>query len=217
MEVLPPPTGNVISRYSDEKTVAKTGITLASAGLSTATHLSILTFGAAASATGIGLVIAGAALTVATMGMSANAAYKTYNHRSNLQAIYERRGCYACRAWPSYSIDHKEHAYIAETILPYIIDQKGKKLAKKVAGTVGLGALTSGYGMARNLYKRATGTLGQERGALASWLSLHFMTHNCGLAQSIVAELYSFEEMLWLLEKDTDTATPLLMRKMASS
>jgi hypothetical protein len=43
------------------------------------------------------------------------------------------------------------------------------------------------------------------------------MTHNCGLAQSIVAELYSFEEMLWLLEKDTDTATPLLMKKMAST
>jgi hypothetical protein len=217
MEILPPPKGNVISRYETEKTVLTTGVTIGSSGVSAATHLSILTFGAAASATGIGLVIAGAAFSVATMGMSATSAYKTYNHRSNLQAIYERKGCYACRAWPSYSVDHKEHAYIADTVLPYIIDQKGKKLAKKVAGTVGLGALASGYGIARNLYKRASGTLGVERSALAGWLSLHFMTHNCGLAQSIVAELYSFEEMLWLLEKDTDTATPLFMKKMAST
>lgn len=217
MEITPAPKGNVISRYSAEKSVLKAGVTIASSGISAAQHLSILTLGAAASATGIGLVVAGAALTAATMGASAASAYKTYNHRSSLQAIYERKGCYACRAWPSYSVDHKEHAYIADVILPYIIAQKTEKLAKKVTGSVGLGVLTSGYGVARNLYKRATGTLGQKRAEAATWLSHHFMTHNCGLAQSIVAELYSFEEMLWLLEKDTDTATPLLMKKMTST
>lgn len=217
MAITPPPTGNVISRYSTEKKVVKAGVTIASSSLSAAQHLSLLTFGAAASATGIGLVVAGAALTAATMGSSAVSAYKTYNHRSNLQSILERKSCYGCRTWEGRDSNYKEHSKIADEILPYIISQKTEKLAKKAIGTTGLGVLTSGYGVVRNLYKRAVGTLGAERGAAASWLSLHFMTHNCGLAQAIVAELYSFEEMLWLLEKDTDTATPLLMAKMTST
>lgn len=224
------PIGNVpsgyakeISRHETEKSVLKTGTTLASAGFSAAQfatgapNIALLAAGAAASATGIGLVVTGAVLTVATIGASARSAYKTYHHRSHLQDILGRKSCYGCKPWPAYSEDQKEHTKIADEVLPYIISQKGEKLAKKSVGAVGGGILTSVYGMGRAIYKSAAGTKGVKRAEFAGELSHHFMTHNCGLAQAIVAELYSFEEMLWLLEKDTDTATPLFMRKMTST
>lgn len=218
-----------ISRQDMAKMLLKGGVGAAGGGISAAQFLSgapslaLLVTGAAASATGIGLVISGAVLTVGTMGASAVSAYKTYNHRANLQEIFGRKGCYACRKWPAHGTagDQKEHMLIADKILPYIISQKGEKLAKKsvaaVGGLAGAGILTSGYGAIRAIYKAAMGTKGVARGENAVALTHHFVTHNCGLAQAIIAELYSFEEMLWLLTQDDDTITPFVMKKMAST
>jgi hypothetical protein len=51
----------------------------------------------------------------------------------------------------------------------------------------------------------------------ASWLAVDLITHNCALAQAIVANLYSFEEMLWLQRLDSEELIPLLEEKMKST
>ena len=58
---------------------------------------------------------------------------------------------------------------------------------------------------------------GVLRHQMAYELAVHLVTHNCGLAQGIVAELFSsYEKMRWMLEQDTGTLTPLLAEKLKS-
>jgi hypothetical protein len=89
--------------------------------------VALITAGAAASATGIGLVVTGAVFTMATAGLSAVSAHKSRIHRNALEAIYERRNADVCgpvdpadRA----SVDRAAHKVIAEEVLPYLIEQK---------------------------------------------------------------------------------------------
>lgn len=173
---------------------------------------------AAASATGIGLVVTGAAITLTTCGLSAVSAYKTSQHVAVLERIAARRYSYDCTGL-MFQSNRREHTHIADDVLPYLILQKEEKQARKSIGAVPLagGALTGAYSMGRYLYKKAKGTLGETRTAMAFDLTKHFLTHNCGLAQAIVAELYSFEEMVWLCEQDPDDVVKLLARKMTSN
>lgn len=47
--------------------------------------------------------------------------------------------------------------------------------------------------------------------------AVHLVTHHCGLAQAVVAELFSsVEKMQWMLSQDTDVLTPLIMEKLKS-
>ena len=177
----------------------------------------LATGAAAASATGIGLVVTGAAITVTTCGLSALSAYKTGQHLAVLEKIAARKGSYECTGL-MFEANRREHTHIADDVLPYLILQKAEKQARKSVGAVPLaGALTSAYSIGRYIYKKAKGTLGEKRTAMAFDLTKHLLTHNCGLAQAIVAELYSFEEMVWLCEQDPPDVIKLLARKMASN
>jgi hypothetical protein len=201
------PDGEAISNHwvtakkAGKGTMAAGGAVInAAQHFSGASAVALATGAAAASATGIGLVVGGAAITVATCGLSAYSAYKTGKHLEVLEKIHERR-------------------HIADDVLPYIILQKAEKQARKAVGAVPMAgsAVTAVYSLGRNLYKRAKGTLGEKRTAMATDLTKHFLTHDCGLAQAIVAELYSFEEMLWLCEQDPQDVIKLIARKMTSN
>ena len=68
------------------------------------------------------------------------------------------------------------------------------------------------------MYRAATKeNKGVLRNQMAYELAVHLVTHDCALAQGIVAELFSsYEKMLWMLFQDTNTITPLLAEKLKS-
>lgn len=80
---------------------------------------------------------------------------------------------------------------------------------------IGLGETVRAAG--KKLLKWHRGALGQKREAHAATLAEHLITHDCALAQAIVAELFSFEEMLWLLQQDDDEVHKLLAEKLKST
>jgi hypothetical protein len=227
MEVQEPPAGTAINRWRTEKQVGKAGMAVAGAGVQVAqfvtgtSTVALVAAGAAASATGIGLVVTGAALTLGTAAFSAVAAHKSRLHRNSLQAIFDRVNAYACGPVTTGSdaeINRFEHKCIAQDVLPYIIEQKNKKYHRKVVGAVpGVGLLETARAIGKKAYKAATGSLGIERNRSARWLARHLITHNCGLTQAIVAELYSFEEMLWMLDQEFDAVVKLLEDKLKST
>jgi hypothetical protein len=216
--------GEQISKYSNW--AKKGGKAAMSAGGMAVSHfehgvgaLALATGAAAASATGVGLVVTGAAITLATCGLSARSAHKTGKHLEVLEQIYERRSGLACKGLAGDTNRH-EHTHIADDVLPYIILQKAEKQARKSIGAVPvLGSAAAGaYSVGRGIYKSIRGTRGKTRSAMATDLTKHFLSHNCALVQFIVSELYSFEEMIWLREQeDTKKVVELLMRKMASN
>jgi hypothetical protein len=226
MEIQPPPEGTPVNRWRTTKRTGKVGLTIAGVGVQVAQQatgastLALLTAGAAASATGIGLIVTGAALTLSTSILSARSAYKSREHRNHLQAIQDRVNAYACMTidGKDASLRPIEHQTIADGVLPYLIEQKSTKYHRKVVGAVpGLGLLESVRAIGNKAYKAATGTLGVKRHRAARWLALHLITHNCGLAQAIVAELYSFEEMLWIKDQEFKEVVKLLEDKMKST
>ena len=185
------------------------------AGVST---VALATGAAAASATGIGLIVTGAAITLTTCGLSAMSAYKTGQHLAVLEKIAARRHSYDCTGL-MFQSNRREYTQIAEEVLSYLILQKSEKQARKTIGAVPIAgsALTSAYSIGRYVYKKAKGKLGDTRNTMAFDLTKHLLTHNCGLAQAIVAELYSFEEMVWLCQQDPKDVVKLLARKMTSN
>jgi hypothetical protein len=227
MAIEEPGAGVPINRWRTGKQVAKVGGVVGGMGIQAAqfatgtSTLALVTAGAAASATGIGLIVTGAALTLGMAATSAVAAHKSRLHRNHLQAIADRVRAYACGPVDptnAEGLNRFEHECIANDVLPYIIEQKNKKFHRKVVGAVpGVGLLESARAIGKKAYKAATGTLGQERNRSARWLAKHLITHNCGLTQAIVAELYSFDEMLWLLEQDFPTVVRFLEDKLKST
>ncbi|WP_444931164.1 hypothetical protein ACJJIF_05085 [Microbulbifer sp. SSSA002] len=220
IDIRPPLSfGKVVSRHRTAKAVAG-GVGSAAYygvwGAQTATGATLtgLATGAAAatSATGVGLVVAGTALSVGYAGLAARSAYKTHHHLKALKKIYENRKSYDCTCKSSIA-----HDYVSGQILPYIIEQKSKKLHRKVVeATPGVSTAEYMRKAVKNLYKRSQGTLGEKRTFAAEWLAQHLISHDCELANAIVAELYSQEEMLWIRTQDNDVVAPLLELKLKS-
>jgi hypothetical protein len=226
MDIQPPPDGTPVNRWRTAKRTGKVGLTVAGVGVQVAQYatgastLALVTAGAAASATGIGLIVTGAALTLSTAVLSARSANKSRVHRNHLQAIQDRVNTYACNPIDNdkASLREMEHQVVATGVLPYLIEQKSTKYHRKVVGAVpGLGLVESVRAVGKKAYKAATGTLGVKRHRAARWLALHLISHNCGLSQAIVAELYSFEEMLWIKDQDFKEVVKLLEDKMKST
>jgi len=220
IDIRPPQNfGKVVSRHRNAKAVA--GAVGSAAyygtwGAQTATGATLtgLATGAAAatSATGIGLIVAGTALSVGYAGLAARSAYKTHNHLNGLKKIFLERKSFECTCKGSVA-----HDYISGQVLPYIIEQKTKKLHRKmVEATPGVSTFEYSRKAIKNLYKRAQGTLGQKRTFAAEWLAQHLISHDCELANAMVAELYSEEEMLWIRTQDNDVVAPLLELKIKS-
>ncbi|MCO1335112.1 hypothetical protein MO867_12300 [Microbulbifer sp. OS29] len=220
IDIRPPQNfGKVVSRHRTAKMVAgtvgsaayygtwgaqtATGATLT--GLATGTAV-------ATSATGIGLIVAGTALSVGYAGLAARSAYKTHNHLNALKKIYASRKTYDCPCQGSIA-----HDYVSGQVLPYIIQQKTKKLHRKmVESAPGISTAEYTRKALKNIYKRTRGTLGKKRTFAAEWLAQHLISHDCELANAIVAELYSEEEMLWIRTQDNDVVAPLLELKLKS-
>jgi hypothetical protein len=209
---------------SGAKQVASKGLDAAGPGLATYTTatgggaIALATGAAAASATGIGLVVVGALATVGASAKSIVAATSSKQHRDTLKKMYERKNAYACVLPEGVDGDRDvmAHERIGANVLPYAIEQKDKKYVRRgISAVPVLGSLPMKIHQA---YRYATKeNRGVLRDQMAYELAVHLVTHNCGLAQGIVAELFSsYEKMRWMLEQDTDTVTPLLKEKLKS-
>jgi hypothetical protein len=209
------------------KTVATAGNTAGSVGLTIAStvtgHSSLavagaIAAGAAVSATGIGLVVAGAALTLASMATNATAMYSTTKHVIALKKIAGNPGKFRACKCMNYSLvtpdmSH-DHGSISKIVLPYIISQKTEKAVKKGIGTAGGGLLTNVYRLGRYAFKADRG---KKRTLYAQVLTRHLITHDCALAGAIVAELFGdVEEMLRLRMFESKLSGPVIAAKMKS-
>jgi hypothetical protein len=216
------PDGKTVSSGT-MKSLAKKGLLGGSTGLSVAqfaTHtpsvLALTLGGAAASATGIGLVVTGAAATLTLASLSAVSAHKTLKHCDALEKIDGMQGCYDCRRVGGNmgSGDKAAHQKVGGLVLSYILAQKGEKALRKTVGAVpGVGLGETLYSVGRYLFKSNRGVVRNE---MAGLLAEHLITHNCGLAQAIVAELYSYEQMRWILFQDYEAVKFCLAEKMKS-
>lgn len=194
------------------------GITITQKATGAPTLVSLAKGSACASALGIPLLIAGGVLTLATSFISMHSALKTFEHENNLKMIRDKAGTFACDAFDSPG-NREQHAVIQRYILPYIIQKKDAKGGRKFMGAIPvMGAYEPVRAIGKKIYKYYKHTLGVNRRAAASWLGVHLITHNCGLCQSIVAELFSgFEKMLYLQTLNSKELIPLLMEKMKST
>jgi hypothetical protein len=217
--------GDLADRNRGIKRVAKAAMTGASLGgtaaqLATNTGAIALATGAAgaASATGIGLVAVGGAVTLAGIGFGASSLFKTDKHIGRLLKIQARAKSYQCTNLSSDPFTESMHRYVISIILPWIIHQKKHKRYKKGVDTLGGGLLTGLWSLGRKAGKWASGTLGKKRSRYAEFLAVHFLTSQCWLADAIVSELYSPGEMIWMKEPERTSAevAPLLADKMKS-
>jgi len=206
------------------KEVASKGLDAAGPGLTaytTATGtgaVALATGAAAASATGIGLIAVGALATVGTAAKSIVSARSSKHHRDGLIKMEQRKNAYPCRLPRDVEgeTDPMAHGRICANVLPYAISQKDTKYVRKAVGAIPvLGALPMKiHQMYRAVTKENKGVLRNE---MAYELAVHLVTHDCALAQGMVAELFSsYDKMLWMLFQDTNTLTPLLAEKLKS-
>jgi hypothetical protein len=222
-----PNFGGAVDRGRTGKRVASGVVSGASAGLTGAqlgTGTSALAVGgavatgAAVSATGVGLVAAAAALTVGSIVVNATSMVKTIAHFEKLREIQARYEAneYLCKCLSADGGMANDHFAIGTQILPYIIQQKTDKAVKKGIGSVGLGMLTTLYTVGRAAYKSLASTKGVKRNFYAHVLARHLITHDCRLAEAIVAELLSWSEMEILKGKDSDLVGAAIADKMKS-
>jgi hypothetical protein len=217
-----------VDRHRTQKRIASGVSTAASLGISGAqlgTGVSsigvatALVTGVAVSATGVGLVATAAALTLGSMYTNAASFGSTLGHRNRLQAIkkaYDSGQYNRCECLVDGSKMARDHDWIGTKILPYIINQKTEKAAKKGIGTFALGSLVTAYSIGRSAYKSITSTKGVKRNFYAHVLARHLITHECSLVEHIVCELLSSQEMAVLKGQNSDTAGAALKDKMKS-
>lgn len=219
--------GKEVRRWRMTKKGAKRGLIVSSAALSTAqtatsspTLVTLALTGAAAgaSATGIGLLVTGSVLMLASNALSWHSFLRTCEHLGGLRQIDAKKHSYECSHLAGRERNNEEHTIIKEQVLPYIILKKDAKTSHKFVGAIPVAnVLESGRAVLKKGIKFLAGSLGKHRRDAASWLAVHLITHNCALAQAIVANLYSFEEMLWLQRLDSEELIPLLEEKMKST
>lgn len=228
---VPLPSGNWPNRQSLHKPLNKGGevdrhrnlkrlgnytsqaATAANLGVKGAMQFGAIAAIGAASATGIGLAVAGGALTVGSLVKAGRSWSKTSGHLDGLRQILRDRERYTCIALPGASGETVMHEHIGNAILPYIISQKEKKLFRKKVSTLGGGAGVSLYQVLHAAFKKDRGKL---RNYYAHALATHLITHECQLADDIVAELYSEPECEIIKRMASDPAGELLADKMRS-
>jgi hypothetical protein len=185
----------------------------------------------ALSATGIGLLVLGGVATAASSGLALSAYKSTSGHLRKLMILWNHRNSPELRrcdyigevnplhAGDPYAralaIQSPDHDIVANQVLPYIIKQKSRKLArKKLSATPIIGLVEGGRAILNHLVKSNQGKVRKEH---ALWLANHFCEYDCELSRQIVAELYSVKEMYWLLDQKPTDAAELLAQKMQST
>jgi hypothetical protein len=231
-----PEFGLVDDAKSAFKSVAKAGMTVASKSLTVAQHAGAAAnavhvggaLGAAATGIGvatggIGFVAAGAAFSLISFVKDTASWVKTNEHINDLNDVLRLRNLCKCWALQGGSDERFRHfhTYIRDTILPWIIRQKKQKAFKKGASAVTLGTggiLTTGVGVARNLYKRAKGTLGTKRSYYADVLAVHFLTHSCELVERILWSLFSDDDLVAKMRySSSQVIGPIIAKKLKST
>ncbi len=136
-----------------------------------------------------------AALQVTKSVLAVRSAVSTKNHINGLQGIQEWQKIYFCNKLIG-SDNVCGHDAITQSILPYVIQQKKKKLAVKSVEAVPVvgGITTSVVKSGKKVKKILANELGKQRAEMARNLAEHFVTHDCTIADAIVAELYSEKE-----------------------
>jgi hypothetical protein len=223
------PSGHV-NRHRGLKVLGKRSLMTGKAGVSAATATTTalgmktgvvavagaVAAGTAVSATGVGLVAATTALTIAQSALSANSLRKTMDHLDGLKEIQKKVGSYkACR---TTSTAHGDagiyHRFIASQVLPYIIRQKTLKAVKKGVNIVPGGMLLTGLNGARRRFRKGVGL---KRTFYANVLGEHLITCDCDLAVAIVISLMgSAYDTQQLMLMDLSEVTPILAPKMKS-
>ncbi|MEK6238686.1 MAG: hypothetical protein N2C14_28535, partial [Planctomycetales bacterium] len=97
--------------------------------------------------------------------------------------------------------------------------QKGEKFARRTAFAVpGVNLFATLHSVGRAGWKKfVTKNKGEQRNRAAGRLVRHHFTHDCGLAEAIIGELYSEQEMLWIKHHcDWDFATQIIAAKLKS-
>ncbi len=186
--------------------------------------------GATVGTGGLALVGVAAAKTAAGHVLAGRSAFRTHKHIKELEQISDEllnypflgrrtETCHACHPLDPLSKSNEDHEYIAHVVLPYLIKQKKKKRRRKaLAATPVVGGLEMVRGTRRALYKMWAGTKGKMRKDMATRLARHFLTHDCPLAQEIIAKLLSSrEQMNWLKDKEEDAIVEVLMPKFKGS
>ncbi len=183
------------------------------------------------SATGIGGVVVGGVATLASSGLAIKSYSSTSGHLKRLMVLWnhrntpELRRCeFAGEANPARDGAGElvnaspDHGIVANQVLPYIIKQKSRKLRrKKIAAVPIFGLVEGGRTILNYLGKKIMGRAGEARRERARWLANHFCEYDCELSRQIVAELYSVEEMYWLLDQKPEEIATLLGDKMQST
>lgn len=203
------------------KSIGKGALSIGSSSFQTATNTGFAgmaytaaTGGTVAlSATGIGAVAVAGAHALGKSVAAGVSVYKTQQHIKNLEAIHQR-GC----KFGFCEGDGNDHNMLYTHVLPYIINQKKRKMRRKCEQTMPLlgGMATTLETGARSIWKRATGTRGTQRHYYAQVLTVHLVSCTCDLAQDIVSELWSPEEMKAIRSMDSDDAGYWIFSKMAS-
>lgn len=206
--------------WGTAKTLAKGAVRAGSTGFTTATNTGISTLaytaatgGAVAlSATGIGAVAVAGAVAVGSSVAAGVSLHKTLTHIRNLEKIQAQTGQKFCDG------DGSKHKYILSVVLPYIIDQKKRKSRRKGEEVVPVlgGLCTAAEEGMRSIYKRITGKRGKARHQMAQALTVHLITCECNLAQDIVSQLWSHDEMMAIRAMDSDESGYWIFSKMAS-
>lgn len=176
------------------KTTARVGVTGAAIGTSVATGASVgwvaVASGATLAAGPIGILVASTALTLTNSALNARSAYKTQKHIKALEEIQANAGSYAC-----FAAGSPKHSAIANTILPYVIAKKKKKMIRKSAKVIPIigSAIEGTRAGIKSIHKRRMGTRGVDRELHAETLANHHCNSDCGLTAAIIAELFSVD------------------------
>lgn len=219
-----------INRHDGVKDFARQSMTIANKGLSSGQMASgngtlgivknaVLGTSVGLSATGVGLLVTSSTFAGVNSGLAIKSAWSTHLHIEILEQISQVKGKLSCVSCKGASRSGGDHNLISNTILPAIItNKKLKRVRKSVSGVpiVG-GMIASAHSATNGFAKRLNGTRGKKRHFHAEVLARHLVTHQCALAQSIVAELFSYEESLELMRMNTSQAGPLICAKMRST
>ena len=207
--------------------IAGTSNTAANIGSGIATHAGIggiagkVGLGAAAGALtvgtgGVALAVGAGVLQLGSMIAAARSVSKTWEHLEHLSKIRAHQH-YACTALQGATGGQGDHQHIHNNVISYTIAKKSAKLVKKGATAVGGGALTGLFGLGKNLYKRARGTLGKRRTFYAFIVARHMITHDCKLCEALVTELFDHESYERLKTMNSEDASGWIARKMKST